>query len=119
MAKYEKSVIGDFGQIVNQLENHIMRDAMSMNLVDASDFSSGDINIAVRVYDKYYMRIESRASLSLTVVSHDNHVFISAIGAGGGRGIYFNFDYGAEADMVSIVQRSVEGMIEHGNQDNN
>ena len=53
------------------------------------------------------------------MVSHDNHVFISAIGAGGGRGIYFNFDYGAEADMVSIVQRSVEGMIEHGNQDNN
>lgn len=39
------------------------------------------MNIAVRVYDKYFMRNESRARLSVTVVGHDNEVFISAIGA--------------------------------------
>lgn len=111
MAKYEKTIIGQFEQVVRRLENDIESDAFSMKLVDASDFSSGDVKIAVRVYDKYYMRNGNRASLSLTIVGRDNHIFISAIGAGGGQGILFNFSYGAENDMVSIVQRSVERMI--------
>jgi hypothetical protein len=111
MAKYEKTIIGKFEKVVKHLENDIENDAFTMNLVDASDFSSGGVKLAVRAYDKYYMRNGNRASLSLTVVGLDNHIFISAIGAGGGQGILFNFSYGAENDMVSIVQRSVERMI--------
>ncbi|MBX4261217.1 DUF6054 family protein [Clostridium estertheticum] len=64
----------------------------------------------VRVYDKYFMRNGNRASLSLTVVGKWSNIFISAIGAGGGKGIIFNFSLGAEDDMVAVVERSVEGM---------
>ena len=56
------------------------------------------------------MRNKSRASLSLTVVGNGSEIFISAIGAGGGQGILFNFSLGAEDDMVAVVRRSVEGM---------
>ena len=108
MAKYEKTITGQFEQVVNYLQEDIKKSAMTMNLVDESSYSSGDINIAVRVYDKYFMRNESRASLSLTVVGDGNKIFISAIGAGGGKGIFFNFSLGAEDEMVAVVQRSVE-----------
>ena len=110
MAKYEKIISGQFDEVVNQLQNDISNSGISMKLVDESNYTIGDTEIAVRVYDKYFMRNGNRASLSLTVVGSDNNIFISAIGAGGGQGVLFNFSLGAEDDMVAIVQNSVEQM---------
>lgn len=110
MAKYEKTTVGNFDEIITKLQNEIMNSGISMNLVDESNYSSGDTNIAVRVYDKYFMRNGSRASLSLTVVGHGSNIFISAIGAGGGEGVFFNFSLGAEAELVDIVRFCIEGM---------
>ncbi len=110
MAKYEKAFNGQFEEVLNCLQNDIGNSGLTMNLVDESNYTIGDTKIAVRVYDKYFMRNGNRASLSLTVVGHGNNIFISAIGAGGGQGIIFNFSLGAEDDMVAIVQESVERM---------
>lgn len=110
MAKYETTIIGQFEEVVNHLENDISNSGISMKLVDESNYKNGDIKIAVRVYDKYFMRNGNRASLSLTVVGSNNTIYISAIGAGGGSGVFLNFSLGAEADMVAIVQNSVEKM---------
>jgi hypothetical protein len=108
MAKYEKTIIGQFEEVLNRLQNDIGNSGLTMNLVDESNYTAGDTKIAVRVYDKYFMRNGNRASLSLTVAGHGNNIFISAIGAGGGQGIIFNFSLGAEDDMVAIVQESIE-----------
>lgn len=108
MAKFEKKIIGDFNYVVKKLEQEIIDSAVSMNLVDESNYNVDNMNIAVRVYDKYFMRNGNRASLSLTVVGHDNEIFISAIGAGGGQGIFFNFSLGAEDDMVYVVKSCIE-----------
>lgn len=110
MAKYEKAIIGQFEEVLNRLQNDIGNSGLTMNLVDESNYTAGDTKIAVRVYDKYFMRNGNRASLSLTVAGHGNNIFISAIGAGGGQGIIFNFSLGAEDDMVAIVQESIEQM---------
>lgn len=103
MAKYEKNIVGDFNTIVSGLDQAIMGGGVSMNLVDENTFTSGDMNILVRVYDKYFMRNSSRASLSLTVVDDGNTVYVSAIGAGGGQGVVFNFSWGVEDELVAIV----------------
>ncbi len=110
MAKYEKTINGDFEKVVNQLQNDIGRNGISMNLVDESNYTIGDTKVAVRVYDKYFMRNGNRASLSLTVVGSNSEIYISAIGAGGGSGVFFNFSLGAEHDMVAIVENSIEQM---------
>lgn len=110
MAKYEKIIAGQFEEIVSRLDEDIMNSAISMNLVDKSNYAVGDTKVAVRVYDKYFMRNGNRASLSLTVVGHENDVFVSAIGAGGGQGIFLNTSLGAEEEMVEIVQDSIEQM---------
>ena len=108
MAKYEKTIMGEFENVLNILKEDIESSGITMNLVDESNFTSGDTDIAVRVYDKYFMRNGNRASLSLTVVGHGNDIFISAIGAGGGQGVFLNFSLGAEDEMVAVVQDSVE-----------
>lgn len=111
MAKYEKMITGQFNEVMNRLQSDISNSAMTMNLVDESNYTSVDTSIAVRVYDKYFIRNDNRASLSLTVVGHGTQIFISAIGAGGGQGVLFNFSLGAEDSMVAVVRRSVETMI--------
>lgn len=110
MAKYEKHVHGNFRNIVNQLEKDIINSDLSMNLVDESNYESADISMAVRVYDKYFMRNGSRASLSVTVIDSGNEIFISAIGAGGGRGVVFNFSLGAESELTEVVADSIRKM---------
>ncbi|PAE20267.1 hypothetical protein CHH80_11745 [Bacillus sp. 7504-2] len=110
MAKYEKTINGKFEEVINQLQNDISNSGISMKLVAESNYTINDTKIAVRVYDKYFMRNGNRASLSLTVVGSHNTIFISAIGAGGGSGVFFNFSLGAEDDMVEIVQKRIEQM---------
>lgn len=111
MAKYEKIIKGDFYSIVTNINEKILNSAMSMNLVDESNYVHGDTLVAVRVYDKYFMRNESRASLTLTIVGNDSEIFISAIGAGGGSGIIFNFSLGAENDLVNVVETAVNELV--------
>jgi hypothetical protein len=110
MAKFEKTLSGNFNEIIDKLQNEIMNSGFSMNLVDESNYSLGNTNVAVRVYDKYFMRNGNRASLSLTVAGQGNDIFISAIGAGGGQGVIFNFSLGAEEELVDIVRYCIEQM---------
>jgi len=110
MAKYERTITGQFEDMIYRLQKAIESSALTMNLVDESNYSSGDTKIAVRVYDKYFMRNSSRASLSLTIAGHGNQIFISAIGAGGGQGVLFNFSLGAEEQMVDVVRKCIERM---------
>lgn len=110
MAKYEIQVNGDFQTIVDQLDKDIMNSALSMELVDESNYKNGNTQVAVRVYDKYFMRNGNRASLSLTIVDNGSEIFISAIGAGGGKGIVFNYSLGAESELTDIVSDSINQM---------
>lgn len=110
MAKFEKLVWGEFTPIVTQLNEDILRSGLSMNLVDESNYESADVRIAVRVYDKYFMRNGNRASVSVTVVGSGREVFISAIGAGGGSGVIFNFSLGAESQLTEVVADSIRRM---------
>lgn len=56
------------------------------------------------------MRNSSRASLSLTVVDSGNEIYISAIGAGGGQGVFFNLSWGADSELVDIVSDCLKNL---------
>ena len=114
MAKYEKLITGNFEEVLRQLDKDIDNNGISMQLVDESNYSYNNVNIAIRVYDKYFMRNGNRASLSLTVVGNGSSIFVSAIGAGGGQGVFFNFSLGAEEEMVEIVQECIERNCDRG-----
>ena len=68
-------------------------------------YDLGDTQVAVRVYDRYFMRNASRASLTLTLVGHGGTVQVSAIGAGGGTGAFTHFDWGTGDAFVQLVKK--------------
>lgn len=45
----------------------------------------------LKVYNKYFIRNNSRARLILTVVGRYQDIYITAIGAGGEQGVIFNY----------------------------
>ena len=109
-AKFEKIVIGNFEAIVKQLDDDILARAFSMKLVNSSDYKNGDVHVIVNIYDKYFMRNSSRASLTVTVVDYLGEIFISAIGSGGGTGVIIDFNWGAEDELIGIVEESLRSM---------
>lgn len=110
MAKYQQTVTGDFDAIQNRLHQEIMGSAVSMNLVDESYVTMESTRVLTRVYDKYYFRANNRASLTVVVVSDGYAVSVTAIGSGGGTGVFFKFDWGAENNFVQTVARVMQEM---------
>jgi hypothetical protein len=112
MAKFEKQLKGNYEEVVERVHDDIMNSGISMNLVDENMFNCCGTEIVVRVYDKYFARNGSRASLSVTIAGKDDDIYVSAIGAGGGKGIFFDTSFGAENDLVGIVEDSLNDMLE-------
>ncbi len=101
---------GIANQVADILLNEIQNSAMSCQLVDSNRRIIGEISYSLMVFDKYYMRNSSRASLSVSVIGYGDMVYVDAIGAGGGQGALFNFSWGAEEDFVGTVEQILRNM---------
>jgi hypothetical protein len=82
---------------------------MSCQLVDSASRVLGETSFYLMVFDKYYMRNSSRASLTVTVLGCGETIYIDAIGAGGGQGAFLNFSWGAEENFVDLVPQILSG----------
>lgn len=101
---------GNAEEIAGMLSKEIQDSAMSCELVDSSSRRIGEISYYLMVFDKYYMRNSSRASLSVSVIGYGDMVYVDAIGSGGGQGALFNFSWGAEEDFVGTVEQILCGV---------
>lgn len=64
--------------------------------------------ILVQVFDKFYMRNGSRASLSVMYTSEQFGTSIHAVGSGGSQTIFSTFDFGATNDFIKEVEKAFE-----------
>ena len=53
MAKFEKTITGDFNSILRKIEDGIISSSISASLEDSSDFYIGDTRCSVRVFERY------------------------------------------------------------------
>ena len=67
MAIFERTVPGDALIVASRVAREIESSALSAELVEQSEWSDGGVQVYVRVFEKYYMRNNSRASLTLVV----------------------------------------------------
>lgn len=110
MAKFETQLAAGINEVAAAIHDGLMASAHSMRFVDESVIRLGaGPTVVARVYDQYFMRNDSRASLTVVVAGEDGDVVVSALSAGGGKGVVFNFDWGVEDEMVRIVQNILAG----------
>lgn len=104
MAKLEKTVNGDFYQLLHKIEDEIMNGSVSASLEDSSDFRSGDARCSVRVFERYSYAGGNRVSLSVTLFQNgDGPINLSAITAGGSQALFFKINtWGEEAFLDKL-----------------
>ena len=104
MAKLERTLSGDFNQIIKKIEKGILNGSMSASLEDSSDFYSGDARCSVRVFERYSYAGGNRVSMSVTLFQNGNdEIRLSAITSGGSQAVLFKINtWGEEAFLDKL-----------------
>lgn len=110
MAKYETHLTGDFDAVLKHLHNGLMGGSMSISLEDGSDYASGGVRCAVRVYERYSAIGGNRVSLNMTLLGNGNSLFLSAITSGGSQAVFFKLNTFGEEAFLECLERLVEGL---------
>lgn len=106
MAKLERTLSGNFDQILSRIESGILNGSVSATLEDSSDFMSGDARCSVRVFERYSYSGGNRVSMSVTLFQNGNGpVCLSAITAGGSQATFFKINtLGEEAFLDKLTE---------------
>lgn len=102
MAKLEGRLYGDFWQILEDIDEQVMK-SVSASLEGKSNFAVNDCLCAVRVYERYSFSGGNRLSLSVTLFKAEEAVYLSAITAGGSTALVFKLNtIGEEAFLDAL-----------------
>jgi hypothetical protein len=110
MASLTMTGRGNALDVANILTDGIQNSGMSCELVDRVSRVFGETSFYLMVFDKYFMRNSSRASLTVSVIGNGDEIWVDAVGSGGGQGAIFNFSWGAEEDFISVVGEILNDM---------
>lgn len=111
MAKYEKSLKGNFNDFLNYIHRDITEGSVSASYEDGSDITIGEVKSAVRVYERYSMIGGNRVSLNITIVGQGEELYISAITSGGSQAVLFKINTLGEESFLELCGESVENYI--------
>ena len=105
MAKMERTLRGDFNEILDRIENGIMKGSISATLEDGSDFSDGSSRCSVRVFERYSALGSNRVSLSVTLFEgRDGTIRLSAITSGGSQAMFFKINTWGEQAFLDKLE---------------
>ena len=104
MAKMERTLRGDFNDILQRIENGIIKGSVSATLEDSSDFSDGSSRCSVRVFERLSALGSNRVSLSVTLFEgRDGTIRLSAITSGGSQAMFFKINtFGEQAFLDKL-----------------
>lgn len=93
------------------VEEYVSHSAMSAELIDRHDMSGNGCCAVTLVFEKYFMRNSSRASLTVSIDNLGGATRVHVVGSGGGQGTFLGFDWGAGNDFESTVQDALRDFI--------
>lgn len=103
MAKFEKTLTGDFDRILDKIEYGILNGSMSATLEETSDFQAGEARCSVRVFERYSYAGGNRVSLNVTLFGYGDTMKLSAITSGGSQALFFKVNtWGEEAFLDKL-----------------
>lgn len=112
MAKYEIQLKGDFVEFINHIDEVIMNRSLSVHYEDGNDVNLGDIQVAIRVYERYSYFGGNRVSMNVTIIENDSDIHLTAITSGGSQAIFFKINTIGEEAFLEDCVYAVEDYIE-------
>ena len=108
MAKYERRLTGNFDHFLHYLHDGILGGSASPSYEDGSDWQTGDLRCAVRVFERYSWVGSNRVSLNLTLVGQGDTLFLSAITSGGSQAVFWKLNTVGEESFLEKVEKLVD-----------
>lgn len=104
MAKLERTLNGNFHDILDRITSGILDSSISATLEDSSDFSDGRSRCSVRVFERYSAMGSNRVSLSVTLFqSEAGDIKLSAITSGGSQAMLFKINTWGEEAFLDVL----------------
>lgn len=110
MAKFERTITGDFDDVLDRLHQGVLEGSSSASYEDGSDYVAGDVRCAVRVYERYSWSGGNRVSMNLTLVGRGRELFLSAITSGGSQAVLFKVNTWGEEAFLDTLQAVADGL---------
>ena len=114
MAKYECVIPGSYGfeETLRYFHDHLSSSSFTASFEDGSDYRSGNLRVATRVYERYTLLGENRLSMTVTLASAGDEIFASAITAAGGGGLVKVWGWGENSYLEHFIDaaKMFEGM---------
>ena len=108
MAKLERTLTGDFDDILWQLDQAVLNGSMSATLEDRSDFSIGPVQVSVRMYERYSALGGNRVAMCVTLAGEGDRLHLTAITAGGSQAMLFKMNTFGEEAFLDTLARVVD-----------
>ena len=104
MAKFVRSVNGNFQELLNRIERGILHGSISATLEDSADYMTREARCSVRVFERYSYMGGNRVSMNVTLFQAGNGpVQICAITSGGSQALFVKFNtFGEEAFLDTL-----------------
>ena len=104
MAKYERTLRGDFDHALRYFHDGILTGSISASFEDESYTVTAGVRCCVRVYERYSYAGGNRLSLTLMLVGSGEELRVSAITSGGSQGVFFKLNtWGEEAFLETLA----------------
>ena len=110
MAKFERTITGDFDDVLDRLHQGVLEGSSSASYEDGSDYTAGDVRCAVRVYERYSWSGGNRVSMNLTLVGRGRELFLSAITSGGSQAVLFKVNTWGEEAFLDTLRAVTDGL---------
>ena len=105
MAKLQKNMYCDFGQLLHRVENGILNGSVSASLEDSADYVAPNARCSVRVFERYSYMGNNRVSMSVTLFQAGNGpVQLCAITSGGSQAMFFKINTIGEESFLSTLE---------------
>ena len=104
MAKLEQQICGNFDSVLDRIDHAVMDSGISASFEDGSDWSSGGVRCAVRVYERYSALGGNRVSMNVTLVGEGDRLFLSAITSGGSQAMFFKINTWGEDAFLDCLR---------------
>ncbi len=110
MAKHERTIRGNFDEILTRIENGILEGSFSASLEEQSNFRIDDVRVSVRVFERYSYFGKNRVSLSVTLFGKGDTIHLSAITAGGSQAMFFKMNTLGEESFLEKLKKITNEM---------
>lgn len=108
MARVAMEGIGNIKEVTDTIIDEILNGSVSGDLTSEIYRGSEGFEIILLVFEKYYMRISSRASLSVLIINNKGNITVDSVGGGAGQGPLFKMSWGAEEHFAEAIVKPLE-----------